>query len=138
MVAGMIPMDLLAKQRMYAYRKMFNAVEAREENLNGWQKRWVASPNARRTIMLIPDIRIWLQWKLGDIGFYISQLLTGHAHRHSARYARILFRVQGIYFLIVLDSVLKGLVLILISLFVFSTNARNRARPRTYSKLWIA
>ena len=46
-VAGMIPIDLLAKERIYVHRKLSNAIEAREENLNEWHKRWVPSPNAR-------------------------------------------------------------------------------------------
>ena len=74
-----MPIDLFSKERMYVDRMIFNAVKAREESLNEWQKRWVASPNARWTHMLIPDIRIWLQRKHGDIDFYISQLLTGLA-----------------------------------------------------------
>ena len=111
-VAGMVPIDLLAKERMYVYIKIFNAREKR------------VLMNARWTHMLIPDNRIWLQRKHGGIDFYISQLLTGHgclleylhhfgiAECHSARYARILPRVQGMYFLIALDSVFKGPVLI--------------------------
>ena len=120
-VAGRITIDQLAKERIYVYRKISNVVEAREESLNGWQKRWVASPNAIWTHMLILYIRIWLQQKHGDIDFYISQLLTGHGcfldccfgiAKSPFCYAQILFRVQGMYFLIVLDSDLKWLVLI--------------------------
>ena len=46
-VAGMILIDVLTKERMYVYGKIFNAVETREETLNQWQKRWVASGNAK-------------------------------------------------------------------------------------------
>ena len=41
--------DIDIEERMYVYRKILNAVEAREESLYDWQKRWVTSPNARWT-----------------------------------------------------------------------------------------
>ena len=46
-MAGRITIDQLAKERIYVYRKISNVVEAREESLNEWQKRWVASGNAK-------------------------------------------------------------------------------------------
>ena len=46
-VAGMIFMDLLAKERMYVFRKISTEVEARDKSLNECQKRWVPSSNAR-------------------------------------------------------------------------------------------
>ena len=52
-----------------------------------------ASYNARWTHMLIPDIRIWLQQKHGDIDFYISQLFSGYGcfleYRATFWYSRI-------------------------------------------------
>ena len=77
-VAGMIPIDLLAKERQLLYEKKLTAQEARERSLSEWQTRWSTSTKSRWTYTLIPDIKSWIERKHGDVDFYLTQFLTGH------------------------------------------------------------
>ncbi|KAM8706168.1 hypothetical protein ACLKA7_010449 [Drosophila subpalustris] len=74
-VAGMIPLDLLAAERSSGI--CVNRVQ-RENTIMQWQTRWLHSVNGSWTRRLIKDIRPWIQRRHGHVDFYICQLLTGH------------------------------------------------------------
>ncbi|KAM8702461.1 hypothetical protein ACLKA7_001792 [Drosophila subpalustris] len=74
-VAGMIPLDLLAAERSSGIS--VNRVQ-REDTIMQWQTRWLHSVNGSWTRRLIKDIRPWIQRRHGHVDFYICQLLTGH------------------------------------------------------------
>lgn len=77
-IAGMIPIDLLAQERLLIYEKYYSQHEARDIILNKWQARWNSSPKGRWTYALIPNIKLWLNRKHGDPDYYITQFLSGH------------------------------------------------------------
>ena len=47
-------------------------------SLDQWQRRWDESLRGRWTHRLIPRVREWIGSKHGEVGFYLTQLLTGH------------------------------------------------------------
>jgi len=85
-VAGTVPIDLLARERARTYHRRKN-VESEEnqtsanavnlETLEEWQTRWNASTKGRWTHRLIPDVSAW-SGKHGEVDHYLCQLLTGH------------------------------------------------------------
>lgn len=85
-VAGLIPIDLLASEAQRIYdRKPVNKAQrteaAREERRNTiatWQARWSASSKGRWTHTLIPNIAVWLERTHGDTNYYLTQFLSGH------------------------------------------------------------
>ena len=77
-VGGLIPIDLLAKERKLVYEKKLSAQEARDRSLSEWQTRWSTSTKSRWTYELIPNIKNWMDRKYGDVDFYVTQFLTGH------------------------------------------------------------
>jgi len=74
-VAGMIPLDLLAAERCSGTT---GNRDQRANTLTQWQARWVNSTDGSWTRRLIRDIRPWIQRRHGQVDFYICQLLTGH------------------------------------------------------------
>lgn len=88
-IAGVIPIDMLADERRRVYiRKGENAPrvvrkEERERTLNGWQNRWDQEPKGRWTAKLINNIRVWIERKHGEVGYYLTQFLTGHGYFRS-------------------------------------------------------
>ena len=86
-IAGMIPIDILASETrcLYETRKM-NPLEkdaecrkaARRESLEKWQKRWDDSQRGRWTHTLIPRIEEWIQRRHGEINYHLTQFLSGH------------------------------------------------------------
>lgn len=88
-IAGVIPIDLLADERQRVYkRRGENAPrivkkEERERTLNTWQTRWDQEPKGRWTAKLISDIRAWMERKHGEVGYYLTQFLTGHGYFRS-------------------------------------------------------
>ena len=87
-IAGMMPIDILADEMKRVYDK--NRVEEntletadirREENrlsLMQWQQRWDATPKGRWTHRLIPDIEKWISRKHGEVNYYLTQFLSNH------------------------------------------------------------
>lgn len=79
-LARMPPIDMLARQRGQAEKERH--IQTQEEYLamvDKWQNRWEANDGtANWTRRMIPDIRPWLSRKHGDIGYHMSQVLTGH------------------------------------------------------------
>ena len=86
MIAGTIPIDLLARERKQIYDRSAeveraDAVsEARRQTLQTWHERWRTVTKGRWTYLLIHDITKWLRREYGEVNFYLTQFLTGHGH----------------------------------------------------------
>ena len=52
--------------------------EARSRLVTRWQETWRGENTGRWTHPLTPDLTPWLEKKHGEIGFYLTQALTGH------------------------------------------------------------
>ena len=85
-VAGVIPIDLMAAERkaIYINRSAVSrdvaAAQARIETMENWQKRWEAMPEGRWTHWLIPNVQEWMGRTHGEVDFYLTQFLTGHGY----------------------------------------------------------
>lgn len=86
-VAGALPIDLLAVERRKLWRERSNqSADAgettrrrlRDEANVEWQRRWTGSLKGRWTHRLIPELTPWISREAGEPNFYLSQLLTGH------------------------------------------------------------
>ncbi|CAD7091251.1 unnamed protein product [Hermetia illucens] len=85
-LAGMLPIDILAKESRRLYDKTYAAGEssafrrqlARWESIERWQQRWDESQNARWTYRIIPDIRRWFERNHGELSHELTQFLSGH------------------------------------------------------------
>lgn len=85
-VAGVIPIDLLAFERKRIYgksadmRRQDAATTERDRTIQTWQQRWTAETTGNWTRRLIKDLRPWTERDFGDVDFYVTQLLTGHGY----------------------------------------------------------
>lgn len=77
-IAGMAPVDLLARETSYIYEDGNTKEEARAKTITNWQSRWSETTKGRWTYSLIPDIRGWVDRKHGDVDYYVAQFLSGH------------------------------------------------------------
>lgn len=85
-IAGMIPVDLLAKEAWSLYygrnTHEFSAEKClaatRQRTMREWQARWDASEKGRWTKRLIPDLQRWMDRSHGEVNYHVTQLLTGH------------------------------------------------------------
>lgn len=83
-VASCPPIDILAGERQRQHRRKKEeqrrvlCEEERPESLRLWQERWDSSTKGRWTHRLIPDVTKWVNRQHGEVGYYITQLLTGH------------------------------------------------------------
>ncbi|KAJ8964365.1 hypothetical protein NQ317_003009 [Molorchus minor] len=81
-IAGMIPIDILAEER----RELAKAGGAREGNpkverkktMRKWQQRWDTADCGEWTRSLIGDIETWTGRKFGGINYFVTQFLSGH------------------------------------------------------------
>ena len=94
-VAGVIPIDLLAKERKAIYEKKLNEpqerwnimkLEERRRTLLAWQVRWCNEETGRWTARLIGEVQSWLGRKHGEVNFYLTQFLTAHGHFNAYLY----------------------------------------------------
>ncbi|CAB0033753.1 unnamed protein product [Trichogramma brassicae] len=89
-IAGVPPLALLADERARIYQRRPEDVkeEERRETLRRWQDRWDRAPKGRWTHRLIPKITEWVERGHGEVGYYLTQLLSGHGYfkSHSQRY----------------------------------------------------
>ncbi|CAB0041855.1 unnamed protein product [Trichogramma brassicae] len=89
-IAGIPPLALLADERARIYQRCPEEVkeEERRETLRRWQDRWDRAPKGRWTHRLIPKIAEWVERGHGEVGYYLTQLLSGHGYfkSHSQRY----------------------------------------------------
>uniref|UniRef100_A0A2S2P557 Retrovirus-related Pol polyprotein from type-1 retrotransposable element R1 n=1 Tax=Schizaphis graminum TaxID=13262 RepID=A0A2S2P557_SCHGA len=81
-IAGIPPLDLLAKERkdLYLERKNRNhpPTDEADDITTVWQRRWDSSEKGRWTQRLIPDIRRWINRRHGEVNFHLTQALSGH------------------------------------------------------------
>ena len=77
-VAGVIPLDLLVKERICLYKKSADKKIVRQETIKSWQTRWDKYSGSSWIKTVIPKIEVWIKRKHGDLDFHITQFLTGH------------------------------------------------------------
>lgn len=94
-VAGIAPIDILAKEQANVYKQRANNDETsrnrlrdieKERTMVNWQSRWENSPKGRWTYRLIPCIKTWVNRKHGEVNYNITQFLTGHGGYRSYLY----------------------------------------------------
>ncbi|CAB0041553.1 unnamed protein product [Trichogramma brassicae] len=89
-LAGIPPLALLADERtqLYGRRQEDAKDEERLATLSKLQEAWDQSTKARWTHRLIPNIRVWIERRHGELNYHLTQLLTGHGFfkHHSRRY----------------------------------------------------
>lgn len=85
-IAGVIPIDLLAKERKTVFlrksevgRKIASQ-EERSRTMECWQASWDQDSRGRWTAKLIRLVRPWYERKHGEVGYYLTQLLSGHGY----------------------------------------------------------
>lgn len=85
-IAGVIPVALLAKERKAVYHRkaeVGKAMASRDERartLEIWQAAWERESRGRWTASLITHVKPWFERKHGEIDFYLTQLLSGHGY----------------------------------------------------------
>lgn len=89
-VAGVIPIDLLAAERKEVFARLTasNRTEtstvirrqARVNAIREWQGRWSICDKGRWTARLIGDLDSWVCRPHGEVNFYLCQFLTGHGY----------------------------------------------------------
>ena len=78
-IAGMVPISILAKERLRSYLARNGALNViRAESITEWQRRWTTSEKGRWTHRLIPQIDRWVYRRHGKVDFYLTQFLSGH------------------------------------------------------------
>ncbi|CAB0036640.1 unnamed protein product, partial [Trichogramma brassicae] len=89
-LAGIPPLALLADERMRLYGRRREDAKDKERlaTLSKWQEAWDQSTKARWTHRLIPNIRVRIERRHGELNYHLTQLLTGHGFfkHHSRRY----------------------------------------------------
>ncbi|XP_040175055.1 uncharacterized protein LOC120907938 [Anopheles arabiensis] len=96
-LAGELPYHLLVKEDARCYNRLQlspdssrEAIrqEEKESSLQLWQQQWddEAANNTSRYLRWahrqVPDVRLWTGRKHGEVDFYLSQVLSGHAFVH--------------------------------------------------------
>ena len=80
-IAGVIPLDILAFERKSIFEKTpengkANAeADARESSRILWQRRWHNDTRGRWTAKLIPRLSAWIHRKHGEVSYYLTQFL---------------------------------------------------------------
>lgn len=83
-IAGVIPIGLLAMEREAIYRRKAEigraraAEEERARTMGKWQESWDNEPKGRWTARLLPRIEPWVSRKHGEVNYHLTQLLSGH------------------------------------------------------------
>ncbi|KAI5754639.1 hypothetical protein M8J77_010224 [Diaphorina citri] len=92
-LSGTIPIDLLVVERERIYEEMADTrlvpltssekkslrQELRDETMATWQGRWNEQrEKGQWTKSLIPNIKVWIQRRHGQVSYEMCQLLTGH------------------------------------------------------------
>lgn len=76
-IAGIPPIDLLAKERYETYCGVPKRA-AHENLLTRWQEKWRNALRGRWTYRLISDIRRWFERPYGEVDYFLTQALSGH------------------------------------------------------------
>lgn len=90
-LAGMVPIDLLIKERARLRERLKGTPESdakkvkadeREATLKAWQQQWTQATNDSTTAVwtrsLVRDIPMWINRAHGEVDYHLSQALTGH------------------------------------------------------------
>ncbi|KRF98317.1 uncharacterized protein Dwil_GK28184 [Drosophila willistoni] len=88
-IAGMTPIDLLAREAKFIFirrqtvawtqaEKSAAKAAARRASMEEWQRRWSTSTKGRWTHRLIPNLTDWLSRQSGEVTFELTQILSGH------------------------------------------------------------
>lgn len=79
-IAGMLPLDLRAKEAAdKADGGLKSRAARRKDSIDSWQERWTKnSGKAEWTKRLIPDLRVWIARSHGQVGYELTQFLSGH------------------------------------------------------------
>lgn len=91
-IAGVIPIDLLARERRAIYLRKAETDKTavrREERLctlGRWRQRWIEESRGRWTARLVNDLGPWMDREHGEVGYYLTQLLSGHGYFRSYLY----------------------------------------------------
>lgn len=85
-IAGVIPIDLLARERKAVYSrhpdvdKKIAREEERQKTMERWKPSWNTETRGRWTARLIPQIKQWVEREHGEVGYYLTQFLSGHGY----------------------------------------------------------
>lgn len=85
-LAGVVPVHLLARERQVIYRRRDEgdraavAAEERENTLTAWQASWEVETRSAWCRRLLVEIRPWINRKHGEVGYYLTQFFTGHGY----------------------------------------------------------
>lgn len=85
-IAGVVPIDLLALERKRIYERSADVGRAeatlneRTNTLERWQTRWTTNEQGRWTRRLIPRLGPWMDRNHGEVNFYLTQFLSGHGY----------------------------------------------------------
>lgn len=85
-VAGVIPVKLLAEERKAIYHRKGEADkdtvrrEERARTYRRWQEMWENDNRGRWTASLIPQVQPWVERRFGEVDYYLTQFLTGHGY----------------------------------------------------------
>lgn len=88
-IAGVIPIDILAQERSAIYRRKLETdkdkvkIEERTRTMEDWQATWEQDSRGRWTARLIGQIQAWVERKHGEIDYYMTQFLSGHGYFNS-------------------------------------------------------
>ena len=83
-IAGVIPVDLLAQGRKFVHEmegtlgRARSREVAKEQALGAWQRRWMEDTRGRWTAKLIGELSTWFNRRHGEVNYYLTQMLTGH------------------------------------------------------------
>ena len=95
-LAGLPPIDLLVLERDETYTQIKNVrseeqspvernrliseikVNGRNKVITKWQERWNQDESGRWTHMLIPNIKTWIERQHGNMGYFLTQVMTDH------------------------------------------------------------
>lgn len=96
-IAGCIPIHLLAKERKAIYTRKSEigrktaSLEERCRTLERWQEDWERETKGRWTARLIGQVGPWIKRTHGEVGYYLTQFLSGHGYFRS-----YLFRMRKV------------------------------------------
>lgn len=80
-IAGTLPISILLKEDFECYsHKGVPGIRTikRAESMATWQSQWDAAEHGRWTHRLIPNLRVWVDRRHGQLDFYVTQFLSGH------------------------------------------------------------
>ena len=77
-IARVIPIHLMAEERVRQAKGGVPKKTSREITMNCWQEIWSGYKGSEWTRRLIPKIEEWYNRKFGNIDYHLTQMLSGH------------------------------------------------------------